>query len=148
MLLRPSSGNPIKCHEEVLFLQPVIPRSKRFDIFSPLTGGCSEGLDAFRFSLNKNWRMLRRSRCVQILKKILDASRSSEHPPVRGKSGGKMSKRLDGIMACKYKTSSLHLNGFPNGSNIIGSTVKPTVVLYTYINRRAGTPDKNKTFFF
>ena len=22
---------------------------KRFDIFSPLTGGCSEGLDAFRF---------------------------------------------------------------------------------------------------
>ena len=32
-------GNPIKCHEEVLSLQPVI-LPKRFDIFFPLTGGC------------------------------------------------------------------------------------------------------------
>ena len=46
-MLRPS-GNPFKCHEEVLHLQPMIP-PKRFDLFSPLTGGCSEGLDAFRF---------------------------------------------------------------------------------------------------
>ena len=39
--------NPFKCHEEVLyFLQPLI-LPKRFDIFSPLTGGCSEGLGAF-----------------------------------------------------------------------------------------------------
>ena len=30
-----------------LYLQPMIP-PKRFDI-SPLTGGCSEGLDVFRF---------------------------------------------------------------------------------------------------
>ena len=37
------SGNPFKCHEEVLYLQPLIP-PKRSDIFSPLTGGCSEGL--------------------------------------------------------------------------------------------------------
>ena len=42
------SGNPFKCHEEVLYLQPLIP-PERFDIFSPLTGGCSEGLGAFRF---------------------------------------------------------------------------------------------------
>ena len=42
----PPSGNPFKCHEEVLSLQSIIP-PKRFDIF-PLTGGCSEGLDAFR----------------------------------------------------------------------------------------------------
>ena len=28
------SGNPFKCHEEVLSLQPMIP-PKRFDIFSP-----------------------------------------------------------------------------------------------------------------
>ena len=42
------SGNPFKCHEEVLFLQPMIP-PKRFDIFSPLTKGCSDGLDAFIF---------------------------------------------------------------------------------------------------
>ena len=40
------SGNPFKCHEEVLYLQPLIP-PKRFDIFSPLTGGCSEGPGAF-----------------------------------------------------------------------------------------------------
>ena len=40
------SGNPIKCHEEVFSLQPMILR-KRFDIF-PLSGGCSEGVDGFR----------------------------------------------------------------------------------------------------
>ena len=28
--------------------------SKRFDMFSPLSAGCSEGLDAFRLSLNNN----------------------------------------------------------------------------------------------
>ena len=37
------SRNSFKCHEEVLYLQPKIP-PKRFDMFSPLTGGCSEGL--------------------------------------------------------------------------------------------------------
>ena len=41
------SGSSFKCHEEVWSLQPMIP-PKCFDIF-PLTGGCSEGLDAFRF---------------------------------------------------------------------------------------------------
>ena len=48
-----------------------------------------------------------------------------------------MSKRLGGIMGCKYTTSSWHLNGFPYGSNIgsaeqynIGE--KPTVILYAY----------------
>ena len=40
------SLNPFKCHEAVLYLQPFIP-PKRFDIFSPLTGGYSEGLGAF-----------------------------------------------------------------------------------------------------
>ena len=48
------------------------------------------------------------------LKKKLNALRPSEHPPVRGK----MSKHLGGIIGCKYKTSSWHLNGFPDGSNI------------------------------
>ena len=42
------SGNPFKCHEEVLYLQPLIP-PKRFDISPHLTGGFSEGLGAFRF---------------------------------------------------------------------------------------------------
>ena len=30
-------GNPFKCHEEVLYLPPMIP-PKRFDIFSPWLG--------------------------------------------------------------------------------------------------------------
>ena len=61
-----------------------------------------------------------------------------------------MSKRLGGIIGCKFKTSSWHLNGFPDGSNMsqeynnIGE--KPTVMLYIYINRHEGTPDKNKTY--
>ena len=40
--------NLFKCHEEVLYLQPFDPTyHKRFDIFSPITGGCSEGLGVF-----------------------------------------------------------------------------------------------------
>ena len=35
-------------------MQPVIP-PKRFDMFFPLTGGCSEGLDAFRFFFKFNF---------------------------------------------------------------------------------------------
>ena len=48
---------------------------------------------------------------AQCLKKNLNTSRPSEHPPVRGK----MSKRLGGIVGCKIKekTSSWHLIGFP-----------------------------------
>ena len=53
------------------------------------------------------------------LKKNMNAPRPFEHSPVRGEN---MSKRLGGIIGCKYKTSSWHLNGFPNGSNI-GSMV-------------------------
>ena len=55
-----------------------------------------------------------------ILKKNQNAPRPSEHPPAR--QGEKMSKRLGGIIDCKYKTSSWHLNGFLHGSNI-GSRV-------------------------
>ena len=54
------------------------------------------------------------------LKKNQSAPRPSEHPPVMG---GKMSKSLGGIKGCKYKTSSWHLNRFPDADNIIGSTV-------------------------
>ena len=42
------SGNPFKCHEEILSLQSIIPL-KRYDIFPP-----------------DDWGMLRRSRYVQI----------------------------------------------------------------------------------
>ena len=66
-------------------------------------------------------------------------------------SGGKVSKRLvDRIVGCKYKTSS-HSNGFPDGSNIgqqYNTGEKPTVMLYAYINRLAGTPGKNKIKHF
>ena len=55
----------------------------------------------------------------EYLKKNQDAPRLFEHPLVRGK---KMSKRLGGIKGYIYKTSSWHLNGFPDGNNI-GSTV-------------------------
>ena len=64
-----------------------------------------------------------------------------------------MSKRLGGIIGCKYKTSSWHLNGFPMVVTLLGQQYntgeKPTVImLYTYIiNRHAGTPDKNQTTF-
>ena len=58
-----------------------------------------------------------------------------------------MSKRLGGIRGCKDKTSSWHLNGFPDGSNFgqqynVGE--KPTVILYTHINRHGGTPNKKQ----
>ena len=55
---------------------------------------------------------------IVFLKKNQNASRPSEHPPVRGEI---MSKRR-WIKGCKYKTYSWHLNGFPDGNNI-GSTV-------------------------
>ena len=44
------SGNPFKCHEEVLYFQLLIP-PKRFDILSPRLGDAAEGLliGAFRF---------------------------------------------------------------------------------------------------
>ena len=41
-------GTRLNAMKRLLPLQPMIP-PKRFDIFLPLTGGCSEGLDAFRF---------------------------------------------------------------------------------------------------
>ena len=43
-----ASGNLFERHEEVLYLQPLIP-PKRFDIFSPITGGCSEGLGVLSY---------------------------------------------------------------------------------------------------
>ena len=49
------------------------------------------------------------------LEKNQNAPRPSEPPPVRGEN---MSKRLGGIIGCKDKTSSWHLNEFPYGSNI------------------------------
>ena len=77
------------------------------------------------------------------LKKNQNAPRPSEHPSVRR---GKMSKRLGGIKGCKYKISSWQ-TGSPMEITLgqqynVGE--KPTVILYTYINRHAGTPEKHK----
>ena len=51
-------------------------------------------------------------------------------------SGGEMSKRLGGIIGCKYKTSSWHLTGSPMVVTLLGQHYntgeKPTVILYTY----------------
>ena len=89
--------------------------------------------------LEKAWRDGRAvaANMKRYFKKNQNAPRPSEHPPVMG---GKMSKRLGGIKGCKYKTSSWHLNGFPDGNNV---GEKPIVILYIYINRHAGTPEKH-----
>ena len=63
------SGNPFKCHEEVLYLQPMIPHLNVLT-FSPLTGGCSEGLDAFRFF----FKYYRRTSTGDAAKSIIVAS--------------------------------------------------------------------------
>ena len=66
-------------------------------------------------------------------------------------SGHKKKKLLGGIKGYKYRTSSWHLNGSPDDGDNIGSTAyireKPTVILYTYINRHAGhqKASKNRT---
>ena len=69
------------------------------------------------FGLQMSWRLSLVLRLF--LKKNQNTPRPSEHPPVMG---GKMSTRLGGIKGCKYKTSSWHLNKFPDADNI-GSTV-------------------------
>ena len=65
-------------------------------------------------------------------------------------SGGKMSKRLvGGIIGRKYKTSVMAFKWVPRWYLVtlrqqfsIGE--KPTVMVYTYISRHEGTPDKTK----
>ena len=60
-------------------------------------------------------------------------------------TGGEMSTRLGSIIGCNDKTSSWHLNGSPMVVKLgqqynVGE--KPTVILYTYMNRHAGTQKK------
>ena len=62
-----------------------------------------------------------------------------------------MSKRLGGIMGCKYKTSSWHSIGFHNGMVVtLGQKYhvreKPTAILYTLtLIAMQGHPTKSKT---
>ena len=78
-------------------------------------------------------------------KKNQTTPRPSEHPPVMG---GEMSKRLGGIkrlqiqnlfMAFKQTGSPMQIALGPQHN--VGE--KPTVILYIYINRHAGTPEKH-----
>ena len=54
--------------------------------------------------------------CKDCMKQNLNASRPYKHPSVRGEN------KVGGTIGCEYKTSSWHLNGFLDGSNI-GSTI-------------------------
>ena len=58
-----------------------------------------------------------------------------------------MSKRLGGDHRLQRQTSSWYLIGFPMVVTLSQQYVgeKPTVVLYTYVNLHAGTPNKTKT---
>ena len=53
LLLLWHEGNPFKCHEEVLYLQPMI-LPKRFAIFSPWLGDAQKVKVRSDFSLNNN----------------------------------------------------------------------------------------------
>ena len=53
-------------------------------------------------------------------------------------SGGKISKRLGGIIGCKDEAFFMVVTLGQQYN--VGE--KPTVILYTYINRHAGTPNK------
>ena len=93
---------------------------------------------------NQNASSLKTLSGQTCFKENLNASRPSEHPPVRGENA----KTFRWDHRLQTQTSSWHLNGFPDGSNIIGSFFnngeKPTVILYTYVNRHAGTQTKSK----
>ena len=66
------SGNPFECHEEVLYFQLLIP-PKRFDIFLPQTGGCSEGLGALIFFFKHDKRRMRPQEECFVRSVVLDA---------------------------------------------------------------------------
>ena len=58
-----------------------------------------------------------------------------------------MSKRLGGIKGCKYETSSWRLNGFPYVwwyHWVNSKTAIIAVILYSYNNCHAGTPEKQQ----
>ena len=59
-----------------------------------------------------------------------------------------MSKHLiGGVIGCKYKTPSWFLNGLPMIVRLgqqYDTGENSSAMLYNYINRHAGTPDKNK----
>ena len=80
--------------------------------------------------------------CYTYLKKNQNTPRPSEHPPVMGE---KMSKRLGGIKRLQIQNLFMAFKQVPMQITLgpqynVGE--KPTVILYIYINRHAGTPEK------
>ena len=71
------SGNPFKCYEEVLYLQPMIP-PKRFDISPPNwgVGGYSEDLDAFIFFFKKKYTLIKFVPSTKKQDKLIFASKT------------------------------------------------------------------------
>ena len=67
-----SSGNPFKCHEGVLSLQPMIPPKLNVLTFSPFVG-CSEGLDAFNFF----FKLLHTSQLDSIIRSVQEYTNST-----------------------------------------------------------------------
>ena len=49
--------------------------------------------------------------------------------------GKKMSKRLGGIIDCKYKASSWHSNGFPDGSYAVGNWQREYIYTLQRVHR-------------
>ena len=100
-----SSGNRFKDHEEVMSLQPMT-RPRRFDVFPPLTGGCSEDQDAFKNFFNHNSEIYA---MVNPICCLLDRKRSEEHlkQAFKGsiktetKNKAKTTKRKGGKIKCQ-----------------------------------------------
>ena len=120
---------PASCFSEIVIFRNLLHNFSRvlglslvFFLYVPYFGlACDNGNSFLRLKelFRKNLNASKPSNYC--LKKYLNASRLDLlNIP---QSGGKMSKRLGGIIGCKYKASSWHLNGFPDGSNI-RSTVK------------------------
>ena len=84
--------------------------------------------------------------CFCFLKKNQNAPRSSEHPPVRGENVKtfRWDHRLQiQNLFMAFKRVPLWYTVVTLGQQYnIGE--KPTVILYTYINRHAGTPEKQR----
>ena len=89
---------------------------------------------------------------IQYLKKNQNASRPSEYPPVRG---GQIVKTFRWDQRLQIQNLFMAFKRVPRLGSPMEITLgqqynvgeKPTVILYTYINRHAGTPEnsKNKT---
>ena len=86
------SGNSFKCHEEVLYLQPMIP-PKRFDISLP------------------DWGMLRMSRCVQIFFQTLHVCDDYTYTYIHTSYSDMTTVAVLGFGYCVFKNQLLHRGG-------------------------------------